>query len=209
MNFIPIFPLSVAPYPGKTMALNIFEEQYIQLINDCISQRKAFGIPLIVKGETSPIGMMVTVIEVKEKFADGKMYITIRGEKVFHLIETIDSLPDKMYKGAVVKYPQNDMRGLPALLEKVLILLERMYALSKMYYPIESNVHNIKSYDIADFMAFTLDQKIEFLSLLKETERLEYMRRHLNEILPVIENSAILSNDIQGKDFGLDSFSLN
>lgn len=209
MNFIPIFPLSVAPYPGKTMALNIFEDPYKQLINESIKEKRPFGIPFVAKGNIDPVGVLVSVAEVKDVFEDGRMQIIVKGEKIFHVLEVIESMPDKLYKGAIVKYPHNDMKSHPALLEKVLILLERLFVLSKMFYPIEGSVDGLKSYDIANYMAFTLDQKIEFVSLLKEKERLEYMRRHLQEILPVIENSAMLSNNVNINGLGLENFSLN
>lgn len=210
MNFIPIFPLSVAPYPGRTLALNIFEDQYKQLINDCLQTKKPFGIPLIVKGGLQNVGVLVSIAEVKNVFPDGRMQIVVKGESIFHLLEVMESLPDKLYKGAIVKYPRNDMNTHPAMLEKVMIQLEKLFSLSKLYYPVESSGNDgVVSYDIADYMGFTLDQKIEFISLLKEKERLEYMRRHLQTILPVIENNAILSDSVESKGFGLDNFSLN
>ena len=210
MNFIPIFPLSVAPYPGRTLALNIFEDKYKQLINDCLQTKKPFGIPLIVKGGWQNVGVLVSIEEVKNVFSDGRMQIVVKGESIFHLLEVMESLPNKLYKGAIVKYPRNDMSTHPAMLEKVMIQLEKLFSLSKLYYPFEgSGKDGVVSYDIADYMGFTLHQKIEFTSLLKEKERLEYMRRHLQTILPVIENNAILSDTVATKGFGLDNFSLN
>lgn len=210
MNFISIFPLSVAPYPNRTLALNIFEDQYKQLINDCIATKKPFGIPLIAKGKLEHTGILVRIEEIKNIFPDGRMQIVVKGERIFHLLEVIDNMPDKLYRGAIVKYPYNDMSSHPALLEKVLILLERLFSLSKLFYPIEgSSVSGIVSYDIADYMGFTLDQKIEFTSLLKEKERLEYMRRHLKNILPIVENTSISSDPTNSKNFGLENFSLN
>ena len=210
MNFIPIFPLSVVPYPNRTLALNIFEDQYKQLIKDCISDKKPFGMPMIAKGKLEHVGVLVSVTEIKNVFPDGRMQIVVKGEDVFHLLEVVETLPDKLYKGAIVKYPHNDMDSHPALLEKVLIQLEKLFSLSKLFYPIEgSTVNGIVSYDIADYMGFTLDQKIEFISLLKEKERLEYMRRHLKNILPIIENTSIVSDTIDTKGFGLENFSLN
>ena len=44
-NKIPIFPLSDAIFfPGTTLPLNIFEERYIQLVNDCMKNNRMFGM---------------------------------------------------------------------------------------------------------------------------------------------------------------------
>lgn len=210
MNFIPIFPLSVAPYPGRTLALNIFEERYKQLISDCIAEKKPFGIPLIAKGNLQQIGVLVHIAEVKNVFADGRMQIVVKGGSLFHLLEVMDALPDKLYNGAIVKYPHNDMSHHPALTEKVLIQLEKLFSKTNLEYPIESsNGGEIISYDMADYMGFTLDQKIEFLSLLKEKQRLEYMRRHLTDVLNTVENNSILGSNMETDGFGLHNFSLN
>lgn len=209
MNFIPIFPLSVAPYPGKVMALNIFEDRYKQLINDCISTKKPFGIPMIAKGNLENIGMLVSINQIRNVFEDGRMQISVRGEKIFHTLEIIEAMPDKLYQGAIVKYPHNDRRPQPALFNSTNILLHRLFDLSNMAYPVEGNSDSSLSYDIADFAGFTLDQKIAFMSLLKEDQRLEYIRQHLMKVVPLIENSVIISDVMKQKGFSLDNFSLN
>ena len=44
-NKIPIFPLSSAIFFPKTiLPLNIFEDRYIQLVNDCMRENRIFGM---------------------------------------------------------------------------------------------------------------------------------------------------------------------
>ena len=44
-NKIAIFPLSNAIFfPRTILPLNIFEDRYIQLINDCMSENRMFGM---------------------------------------------------------------------------------------------------------------------------------------------------------------------
>ena len=47
INFIPIFPLNIVVFPGEKLNLHIFEDRYIQLINDCVAEKKAFGIVVV------------------------------------------------------------------------------------------------------------------------------------------------------------------
>ena len=43
-NNIAIFPLSNAIFFPKTvLPLNIFEDRYIQLVNDCMKEKKCLG----------------------------------------------------------------------------------------------------------------------------------------------------------------------
>ena len=42
---IAVFPLSDAIFfPQTILPLNIFEDRYIQLVNDCMKQRRMFGM---------------------------------------------------------------------------------------------------------------------------------------------------------------------
>ena len=65
-NFIPIFPLSIVVFPGEELNLHIFEPRYKQLIGDCFSENRAFGIPSIVKEKLMEFGTLVKIIEIKE-----------------------------------------------------------------------------------------------------------------------------------------------
>jgi len=47
-NFIPIFPLGIVVYPGENLNLHIFESRYKQLIQECYSDAKPFGIPSVI-----------------------------------------------------------------------------------------------------------------------------------------------------------------
>ena len=45
LNEIPVFPLSNAIFFPKTiLPLNIFEDRYLQLVNDCMKGNRMFGM---------------------------------------------------------------------------------------------------------------------------------------------------------------------
>ncbi len=110
-NFIPIFPLGIVVYPGEALNLHIFEPRYKQLINDCFVSKKPFGIPSVINGKISEVGTAVTVIEISKLYDDGKMDIKTQGGSVFKILEIITDLPEKMYSGAIVNYPNNILTG--------------------------------------------------------------------------------------------------
>src|SRR5690349_19282975 len=104
-NFIPIFPLSIVVFPGEKLNLHIFEPRYKQLISDCVSSQKPFGIPTVLKENVAEMGTLVQIKEVSKVYEDGRMDIKTEGIAVFKILEVIKELPEKLYSGAIVNYP--------------------------------------------------------------------------------------------------------
>ena len=48
---LPLFPLHTVLFPGSTIPLNIFEDRYKTMINDCRATDDMFGVVLIKEGE--------------------------------------------------------------------------------------------------------------------------------------------------------------
>src|SRR5947208_10118658 len=85
INFIPIFPLELVVYPREELNLHIFEERYKQLINECYTEKKSFGIPSVINNSIAEIGTLVTITEMAEVYEDGKMDIRTQGVSVFRI----------------------------------------------------------------------------------------------------------------------------
>src|SRR4051812_7510247 len=118
-NFIPIFPLGIVVYPNEQLNLHIFELRYKQLINECYEQKKPFGIPTVIDNKLQDYGTMVYITEMSAVQENGEMDIKTRGEKVFRILEIIKEIPDKLYSGAIVNYPDNQEQGNIELMKKV------------------------------------------------------------------------------------------
>jgi hypothetical protein len=88
-NFIPIFPLGVIVYPGEDLNLHIFEPRYKQLINECHSQKKAFGIPAVIDNKLQDHGTLVKITEISKLYDNGEMDIKTVGTEVFRILELI------------------------------------------------------------------------------------------------------------------------
>src|SRR4051812_32916205 len=104
-NFIPIFPLSIVVYPGEHLNLHIFEPKYIQLINECYSEKKSFGIPAVIDKRLQDYGTVMKITEITNVMDNGEMDIRSEGNEVFRVLEVIREIPDKLYSGAIVNYP--------------------------------------------------------------------------------------------------------
>ena len=119
-NFIPIFPLGIVVYPGEKLNLHIFEPRYKQLINECYEQKKPFGIPTVIENKMQDFGSLVQITEMSKIHENGEMDIKTKGEKVFRILEVIKEVPDKLYNGAIVNYPDNQEEGNAELMRKIM-----------------------------------------------------------------------------------------
>src|ERR1700740_1849992 len=120
INFVPIFPLNLVAYPGEQVNLHIFEPRYIQLVKECVESKKPFGIPVVIKDQVQDYGTLMQISEVVKSYDDGKMDIVTVGGSIFRVLEVIKEVPDKLYYGAIVDYPENDQRKHQRMLNNLL-----------------------------------------------------------------------------------------
>jgi Lon protease-like protein len=197
-NFIPVFPLGIVVYPGETVSLHIFEPRYKQLINECHVEGKPFGIPTVIENRLSEMGTLVRITEVVKVYDSGEMDIRTLGLRVFRVLELIKSVPDKLFSGAIVNYPDNiEGPGKPDLMQRVVSATRELHRLLD----IEKNFHKpdeeLASYDIAHHVGLSLEQEYELLGLLREEQRQEYIKRHLGSVLPVIAEMETLKQRVK------------
>jgi uncharacterized protein len=196
-NFIPIFPLGLVVFPGEQLNLHIFEPRYKQLINECHTGKKPFGIPAVINNQVVNIGTLVQVVEITQVYEDGKMDIKTQGLQVFDIIEVIKEIPDKLYSGAIVTYPVNNMAGNGRLLQKVLDGIRQLHKALNVQKDFKKPDAELYSYDIAHHAGLSLQEENELLGLQNELQRLEYLKRHLGKVLPVVSEMESLKDRIQ------------
>ncbi len=197
INFVPIFPLALVVYPGEALNLHIFEPRYKQLITDCFAEGKPFGIPVVLKNGIAEMGVLVQITEIVEVYDDGKMDVKTKGLKIFTILEITGEIPNKLYNGAVVSYPENEINPKPFVSFKILdsvYILHRLLNVSKNF---KTKVSEILSYDIAHHAGLALEEEYELLGLFNEDQRLEYLRRHLEKVIPVVAGMEQLKQKIE------------
>jgi Lon protease-like protein len=197
-NFIPIFPLGVVVYPGESLNLHIFEPRYIQLVNECHAEKKAFGIPTIIDNHLNEMGTLVEITEMSTVYDNGEMDIKTRGVKVFRTLELIKQVPDKLYSGAIVNYPDNiEDAGKTAIMQKVVVAIRELHRMLKVQKEFKKPDDELTSYDLAHHAGLSLEEEYELLGLLREVQRQEYLKRHLRKVLPVIAEMEQLKEKIK------------
>ena len=196
-NFIPIFPLSIVVYPGENINLHIFEPRYKQLIAECKENNKPFGIPAVIDNRLQDYGTLMEVKEIVKVYDNGEMDIKIKGEKVFRILEVIKAVPDKLYSGAIVNYPENNEQQNIDLMRKVMIGIRELHRLLNVVKDFKKTDDELNSYDVAHHVGLTLPEEYEFLGLMEERQRQEYLKRHLTKVIPMVTEMEGLKDKVK------------
>jgi len=197
-NFIPVFPLGIVVYPGETVNLHIFEPRYKQLVNECHAEGKPFGIPTVIDNKLNEMGTLVKITEVVQVYENGEMDIRAQGQRVFRVLEVIKAIPDKLFSGAIVNYPENaEGPGKRELMQKVLNAVRELHRLLNITKDFHKPDAELTAYDIAHHAGLTLQEEYELLGLLREEQRQEYLKRHLGRVLPVIAEMETLKERVK------------
>jgi hypothetical protein len=210
-NFIPIFPLSLVVYPGEDLNLHIFEPRYKQLISECITLKKPFGIPAVIGNNMNELGTLVEIVEVSKTHDNGEIDIKTRGLKIFKILEIIKEIPGKLYSGAIVNYPNNIQQGTRVLMQKVIDAIIDLHKLLKVTKTFTKSEEELWSYDVAHHAGLTIDEEYEMLGLMNELQRQEFLKRHLSKVLPVVAEMESLKEKIKlnGHFKNLEGLNLN
>ena len=103
-NIIPVFPLSgVIYFPKTNLPLNIFEQRYLNLINDAYNKDKLMGMVQSKREDNSvyEIGCLGKISDY-QKSRDGRILINLTGISRFKILKEIPN--DKLYREFQVNY---------------------------------------------------------------------------------------------------------
>lgn len=196
-NFIPIFPLGIVVFPGENLNLHIFEPRYKQLINECSVSKKPFGIPTVIENKMQEFGSMVEIVEISKTYDSGEMDIKTKGVKVFRILEVIKDLPDKLYSGAIVNYPDNNEKVYPSGMKKLMNIIRQLHAILKVEKDFKKPDEEMHAYEIAHHLGLSLAEEYELLNLMDERQRQEYVKRHLAKVIPMLTGMEELKEKIK------------
>ncbi len=108
-NEIAVFPLSNAVFfPNTILPLNIFEDRYIQMINDCMKEKRMFGMiqPKTKEKEVPEVytvGCLGKIVSFNET-ADKRFIISLSGIIRFRVKKELDK--NKLYRKFNVDYSE-------------------------------------------------------------------------------------------------------
>ena len=104
---IGIFALGTVLAPGELLPLHIFEERYKQLIGDSLESGDPFLLLYSDDDGTRELGCAASVIEVLQRYDDGRMNIVVEGGDLLRVVEMTRG---KAYATGMVEDAADDTR---------------------------------------------------------------------------------------------------
>lgn len=204
IDSLPLFPLSLVLYPNEQIPLHIFEERYKDLTRYCLEHDVPFGIIRSEDDRQAEVGTTARIQRVVNQYEDGRMDIAVRGEERFRLLEVRD---EKSYYTADVALLEDEKQTLePDLKERAITQHMKLLELAgrtvrpDLYEDVEK-----LSYVLARNAALDDEQKQEVLEHTSESERIQYLIRHFETLIPRIEQKEDINRRIRSnghfKDF--------
>ena len=191
-DIIPIFPLSNAFFFPKTiLPLNIFEDRYLQLINDCMKQDRMFGVvqpknKTNAKPEVYQVGCLGKIVNFTET-DDKRFVISLSGIIRFRIKEELKQ--NRLYRKFNVDYTDfiHDLESENSkiinfdkrkLISKIKVFFE------KINYTVEIDELTKLNFDqlistVCMISPFSIEEKQKLI----ETRRIEDKYKVLNEII--------------------------
>jgi len=204
-NKIPIFPLSSAIFfPNTILPLNIFEDRYIELVNDSMKESRMFGMvqPKNRKGvspEVYKIGCLGKIVSFNET-EDKRFIISLSGIIRFKIKNEIKK--EKLYRIFEVDYSQflNDLeeeKNQMINFDKKDLLKKIKLFFQKINYPIDYNeliklnLHQLVN-TVSMISPFSVEEKQKLIETIKIEDKLKILSEVINfNLLDFEENKTV------------------
>ena len=183
---IPIFPLSgVIYFPKTNLPLNIFEQRYLDLVNDTYNKDKLMGMVQSQKHENKvyKVGCLGKISDL-QKSQDGRILINLTGITRFNILEEVKN--DKLYREFKVDYKnfEIDLKNLSEDHE-----VENLMKKAKIFFKKNGLLLNWREFEKLDEI-----QKINTLSMISPVTNEE--KQKLLEALTIKDKIETLENII-------------
>jgi Lon protease-like protein len=180
-KFMALFPLNLVAFPEEQLNLHIFEPRYKDLINDCLAGSRRFGIPAYVTNKIE-YGTEVEILEVSKTYEDGRMDIKTIGHRVFKVKEYQNPWGEKLYAAGQVEPIEN-------IWDIVEVKYELAQYLRKLYQTLKVDLEVNFDEDTPVFayghkVGLNLEQEYQLIQIPRESDRAEFVLRHLKKLLP-------------------------
>ena len=193
-ELIPVFPLSgVIYFPKTNLPLNIFEQRYLDLVNDAVQKDKLMGMvqSKIKNGEIYNVGCLGKISDF-QKSEDGRILINLTGLTRFEVLE--EAKNTKLYREFKVNYEKFSL-DLEPLKQKINI--EPLINKSKIFFEKNGLLLNWREFGKLDEA-----QKINTLAMIAPitNEEKQKLLESISLEEKVIVLESILSFYLQGID---------
>ena len=201
-NIISIFPLSNAIFfPRTILPLNIFEDRYLQLVDDCMKGNRMFGMVqprnrTDLSPEVYNVGCLGKIISFNET-SDKRFIISLAGLTRFKIKKELKK--EKLYRSFEVDYSEflNDLeikKDESFILEKKNLLKIIQFFFKKINYPVKYN--ELSKLDLDELISnvsmispFSIEEKQKLIETKKIDNKIKVLSKIINFNLVDYEES--------------------
>jgi Lon protease-like protein len=190
MDEIGLFPLGLVLLPTEQVPLHIFEPRYRELIGECLDSEEPFGLVYADEDGIRQVGTLASVVEVTDRFDDGRLNIVVEGGERFRLVELTEGR--SFQTGTVEPVVDRDDPPAPEDIEEALALFGRLVELTGADVEIPTADLDPPSFSIGSRFELAAELKLELIAETSERQRL----RRLCEILETVASAVERQREI-------------
>ena len=173
MSEIGLFPLSLVLLPSERVPLHIFEDRYRELIGECLAEEQEFGLVYADDDGIRDVGTRAGVVEVLDRFDDGRMNILVEGRERFRLLELTSGR--SFHTGSVAPVSDTGERPSEGVVERALALFGRLRNLTASEVDVPPATTEQLSYALASRVELEPAIKLDLLANVSEPARLDHV----------------------------------
>jgi Lon protease-like protein len=185
---IPLFPLDVVLFPGTPLPLHIFEPRYKEMINECLTQQRAFGVIRVREHGLAEIGCTAEIVTVVKEYPDGRLDLVTEGRQRFELLRVNQ---ERSFLRAEVAMIHDEAGGVPQKdTSRAVQLHAELLAIAGARQDISAANPSTMSFYLAGSVPLDLDFKQKLLTLRSEQERLALLISYFEMVIPKLRRTA-------------------
>ena len=190
-GLVPLFPLDLVLLPGAPLPLHIFEPRYKEMVNECLKQKRPFGIVRTKEEGFVNVGCTAEIINVLKTYSDGRMNILAEGQKRFEVLQV--NRERSFLQAEVFYLVDDDENDVPLAVEQekaVRLHGEIMQLAGAQPEKTEMSAGQL-AYRLAGSLPFDPDFQQALLEMNSEADRVRAVISFFERILPVLQRNAV------------------
>lgn len=184
---LPLFPLEVVLFPGVPLPLHIFEPRYKEMIGECLSQEKQFGVVRAQEAGVAEIGCTAEIMAVTKKYDDGRMDIVTEGRECFEVLEV--NQERDFLRANVLFFEDDPEKPTQEEVAHAIKLHGEIMALIGAQQTLSGDDNPRLSFRLAGSLPLDLDFKQNLLSMRSEPKRMQVVTAYFEAILPKLRRA--------------------
>jgi Lon protease-like protein len=195
MEEIGLFPLGLVLLPTEQVPLHIFEPRYRELIAECLEADQPFGLVYADDDGLRRTGTLARVVEVTERFDDGRLNIVVEGGDRFRLVELTDGR--SFHTGTIEAIRDSDDPPAPEDVKRGLGLFSRLVELTGADVEVPAETLEQPSFVLASRFELAPELKLELLEERSERIRLRRLCEILETVAAAVERQREIAERAQ------------